>query len=720
METLNKKAINFNNCKIISDPEGYDIKQLSQNNEKTIDTIIILGDLLDSTFVLPPNFDNLDNLDIQSKINNIYKPKSYNIRNLAFVNNNNNIVAALGNRDLNKLKLRKLLEFKYKTNESLFQFEIINKTFVDLVNKLIEECNKENNNYWSISSLNDKNMFSPFWKKERSEFFIKTHFNTANNNKNINHFPNKCIDRFDRIFGMDGTVGTMSAPNLLYTIPLELKELDFISFDVEKLIKLIENFKQNKLNEKNTEIIDAENKLAACVLVFFKIALINTDLNNAHLTKQNINLVSLLAKYLKSDRTFVCAYKEFDNNNRIALFSHGGITHSFLNYDYYNFKTNLIAKVWNLINKPQPKPTSGGYLGETNNIIDVNTLKKKINTFNAMYKKNIEICLTEETQSPPMTDNLLFILCTTAPVKLVPNPNLNSNSEFNSSIHSPVLPGLIIIREEQFLIQDHITYNFFGHYPSGNGPVVDKIKINEASQSFNFQKTREKFERSNNLSQTKTNITLTYNINTDISNTLFSNIPRIDIENYKDNYSYLIFNNSNNTLNNYLNIKLSNSYLSELLKTIQKTNTNNTTTTNTNTTNSNNFLISDSTYNLFELPDDILIKVSKNDNSINNYSAQGLYYFGEKNNENNEKNNENKYFLLSYLKNFNIYNLLIEYKPPLLDGGGTVFNRKKKTSKLNGGKKKLRILTKNRKFNNINKSKKRKLKLKYKKYTNKI
>lgn len=99
-----------NPVKLISDPEGFSIFDSSNtqitdssNETKYPDTkILVLGDLLDSTGTLKND---------ESK-----KDKAYNIRNLMLVvKNQEKIKVLLGNRDLNKIKCRPLIEVKDTT-----------------------------------------------------------------------------------------------------------------------------------------------------------------------------------------------------------------------------------------------------------------------------------------------------------------------------------------------------------------------------------------------------------------------------------------------------------------------------------------------------------------------------------------------------------------------------------------------------------------------------
>jgi hypothetical protein len=328
-------GIDLNNCRIISDPEGYDINQLLNDKEgKNINNgnILVLGDLLDSTFI-----EDKDNKDKTTKMKN---QKKFNIRNLHLVNESTNIFVAMGNRDLNKIKCRQLLTFKEDKEQEFYNF--LNKIgqeqsdetslFLDIVVEFIKlsgfEINKNNTsntNPWNIEKLTDENGFSPFWNKTRT-------IDIWNGKNQVYSQNTACFDRFNIIFGRDGKVGTMSAQNLLTTIYYELDELNFFNF--------LRNSSPYGYYSayKNSNL---DNFKAACVLVFFKLALMDND--SLEVTSKNINLVGLLRKFYTRPQNFICAYKEFgdDKNKQIALFSHGGINSEFIkNNSFYEFKLN--------------------------------------------------------------------------------------------------------------------------------------------------------------------------------------------------------------------------------------------------------------------------------------------------------------------------------------------------------------------------------------------
>jgi hypothetical protein len=616
-----KQNINLDNCRIISDPEGYDINQLLNigKSVQPLETgdILILGDLLDSTFAAgKPSLDQL-------------KTKSYNIRNLDLVNKNDNIHVAMGNRDLNKIKLKQLLALEDNLLADKPQY-----SFNDIVIKLKEMCSNPTNP-WIVKKLTDENGFSPFWNLNRNK----------NKDENIGRWkqttaytrPTKtCIERFNIIFGQDGPVGTMSAQNLLETIPMELEELGFIN----------ENF-----------ATDNETK-AACVIAFFKLALMDSTTKFQIMSSNsnsNINIVGILRRFYEREQNFVCAYTEFGNeeneeNKQIALFSHGGITKSFIETKgFYEFKLKSSCTDEQCITVEEPS-ISGGFLGDAKQV-SLDQIKNRIDEYNGNYKTTIRQCLEEPISKDNITpsENALYLLATSAPTKV---------DKYDAEKHSPIMPGIYNMRKEAIICSSATIYNFFGHKPDGFGPVVDK------------------FTNNNNIS---------YNINCDFSNTLIGNLGRVKGD-LRENYAYLKSIINNNILKLYNNSKI---IVSDSLK-------NNLTANNLRKDGS---LFSDSKYNLLELPDDILSYAADNDKQ---YSALGKYISRNGNN-----------YLLTLAKGFTVKPIVLtndkkQLNPNSTFAGGskTKTTRNKKRTTTNKRRKgtkgrKGRKGTKGRKIKNI-------------------
>ena len=91
---------------VISDPEGANIRDMIPKFVTLTNKIKITGDIMDSTYISPEYKKSLEFKNF----------KSFNIRNLMYVVNNENVSVIFGNRDLTKLK--GIIGFKKKHNHN--------------------------------------------------------------------------------------------------------------------------------------------------------------------------------------------------------------------------------------------------------------------------------------------------------------------------------------------------------------------------------------------------------------------------------------------------------------------------------------------------------------------------------------------------------------------------------------------------------------------------
>lgn len=494
----------------ISDPEGYDINQLINNNKESNNrpsennNLVILGDLLDSTL-------------IGGNINDFLDKKSFNLRNIANFMNNDNIYAALGNRDLNKLKCLKLLmldnegnnnnnnKYWYKkyNNLSDMAYNLIDRTKPD------KRGNYKGNSLWYVKSLTNKNGWAPVWNNK---------FKDKWNNESPES-QNRCLDRFNIIFGADGAVGTMSAQNLLHTIPHELKQLNLIN--------------NNNYND--------EFKAALVLCVFI---LLLSDCKDGEIMNLKINgknLVGMLRNYYINDRTFVCYYidKGLEGLKKLYLFSHGGMTSQFFDNDINKLLPNFKLNNGNISisNSTSVNGTStGGKIIEKYKEYNIETIKYKIKTYNEEYKKLIKKVLNEYSSSETSSEELKILLTTAPYIYKQDEQNI-----YSAVLYSPVVPGFKNMRNNTInVINYKLCYNIYGHTPDGYSPIIDYVMKEDKIKG--------------------------YNINCDISNTLIGNTFRANINN--NNYSYLLFYLNQNKISNNTSISLNeqNEQLKELGK----------------------------------------------------------------------------------------------------------------------------------------------------------
>ena len=258
----------------ISDPEGYDITTLL---DTSTDEYIICGDLFDSTSTKK----GIPSDAIHSNL------KSNNLKNIRTILNNN-IKLIFGNRDLNKLKCRYLNELG-DSNELVVKF---NNGNIDLSINSYQDLKKIlSKEPWKIDSMNE---WYTFWAKDvgsKKDWTSKTDYTNQ-----------PFFARFIEIFGGDNVKGTMSADNLLYTIPYEI---GIYSTD--------------------------EDYNAFIVLAIFKSMLLSEYIKTDESIKGMTNSSAVkgwLYNLFTSSKNKSCSISK--NANKVFLYSHGGITKSLL------------------------------------------------------------------------------------------------------------------------------------------------------------------------------------------------------------------------------------------------------------------------------------------------------------------------------------------------------------------------------------------------------
>jgi len=515
----NKKSniIVLNNSmsfRLISDPEGFAIEQLSNITSLSSDEkLIILGDLIDSTcgtydFPKPPSEILMEKFGDKST-----NKKAFNLRNLQWITdeeNNKKIEAVLvGNRDLNKLKCIPLLNFRDNT-----KWWDNGNSYLEIAENLVKTL-EPNGNGWSINDENLKKYWYPWWNNK---------FVSEQKEWNPKVDPeNHCLRRFQLIFGADGSVGTMSADNLLETIPMEL-------FQTKKIV-------EDKFN------MLTPNTKAALVLVVFRRLLLPIPRDKGKLTFDG-----LLYNYFKNEKVKVCYHKDFGDED-LAIFSHAGMTKTFFdNDDLIKTYTTLMTKivldpdknVKQIVSSINKREKIGGFYRKTENKIAKHTIMDRIDLFNNKTKKLIEGVLeiqqTNVSQPSPSTEELVLILLG---VPLLPHDIREQNKNLNPESVGPIQPGIIKFRKNpsfHFTLYEGDLYQFVGHAPLGYGPTIDL---------YEYEKTNnEEKEETNNEEKEETNNEVKHVfVNVDISNSLIGHIDLTDTT--KDNYCYVKYDNKN-------------------------------------------------------------------------------------------------------------------------------------------------------------------------------
>ncbi len=515
---------NYKDCVVISDYEGQELP--SKEKEK----YIICGDILDSTVggSEQPHFKK-DNVKIG--IHN----KDFNIRNmLKIVNNPDKYMLIFGNRDINKLKTGPLTLISSTDSKNDGLVKNFNNGMINLSFKTYETYIKQKANLkWQANIKH----WLPFWNGTITPKLFGNSIENEDNFKkwteNENNFTSNNFDippiqkpdgtiieqppfltRFRRIFGTDGSEGTMSAGNLLYGIPREVLGQE----------------EYNKVYEK-------EDYLAFITLAVFRVMCISPDLytrdiksytNNILTTTLNTtDLKGLLVKFYKAKNTNFIGY--IDLSNKLILFSHGGVTNKILENNYEN-QISHFNKETNGKKNIKILTQSGGSIPKSSKEI-----KNKIECINNFLNLQIENILDQNPEENQKflipSQQMLTIMALSAPY-IPPD-----KTDFVNT--SPINPGIAILLKDKFFCSDKKLVQILGHIPKGfatglykftqpkNGREGDLYELNiinlDISQSFKYGHMSGKSD--NNITISKEDIFINTYIDT------------IDIPLYNESYT---------------------------------------------------------------------------------------------------------------------------------------------------------------------------------------
>ena len=467
----------------ISDLEGISIGSSVPECEKCQNNncpckVYICGDIIDSTLSIPTNTKENKEL-FEDKLN---EHKIFNLRNIYDIITNDKYKLILGNRDINKIKCISLCKLKNTNNNEIIKG--FNNSGINLTEDSYGQLKKAITIDPWVSNM--KNWYT-FWSAQIKD--QKWEKKDWTNTTTYNNEP--FLTRFDEIFGVDNVKGTMSAQNLLNTIPIE------------------------------TGIITAENieKADKDYLAFIVLAIFNSMLqmhepttNDGEkiewdmLTKTNSSFCKgwLYKLYTTSN---VCECLEI--NNKLFLFSHGGITTDLINEveKVKAYKNKLMEKKNDLKQLLTDADTflqhftqqKGGNYSETKNSIESITIIKSIKSINEIFKQSIKNIFIKSNQilgnfvefSP--NGDMLFILSMSAPfnceTKFKNNKTLCANT-IDTVIYSPIQPGYANMRKNNFVSPGKTIYQIFGHQPVGFGTTIDLIeKDNNKTFLINLDKS---------------------------------------------------------------------------------------------------------------------------------------------------------------------------------------------------------------------------------------
>ena len=465
----------------ISDPEGHDI--LAHRTLGPDDRLYILGDLTDSTAATA--FENLPGF---------LQRKSFNLRNIMHVVNDERVHLVLGNRDLNKIRCVALNKLNPDVGRLVAEFnhgrvQLSHARYAELKDHVCEWMVRHNRSPWQACMSN----WYPFWnpRTQAAHWAAKRHPSSHSRS-----YP--FLARFADVFGLDdGTVGTMSAQNLLYTIPFE------IGIDVQLPAK---NEMEKGVDAQYGVRNETLDYYAFIVLAVYNSMLEPIRTRSSHRYALPVAGRTLTAEFcrgalysmLTSRRSAVCRVFDLPASNQIILCSHGGFTSNMLNQS----GPVSIETIWDAITRSFDKKDlmyniltdarrfTGGYYSTPSDkpTYTVGEITRRVTQINRIFSE----CIRHSFASSAPTDGLptphmLFLQVMSTPFDCralqVAAPTLDCSQHMASTSISPIQPGYRHARVHHFFVHDRSLFNLFGHLPVGYATTIDLFE-NKKAQCF--------------------------------------------------------------------------------------------------------------------------------------------------------------------------------------------------------------------------------------------
>ena len=431
-----------------------------------------------------------------------------------------NVKLIFGNRDLNKLKCKYLCTLKEIDNNPVITeltqinnfIDSFNKGNIDLsfdtYNTFINYITKYTDKIKDIWAINNLNSWYPFWGGIDREKKGKTQKDWSKSEYDINKI---FYERFIEIFGQDTVKGTMSADNLLISIPAELKDTNFFTATTTR---------------------DKDYK-AFVILALFKSMCISDDsakeCDIKYITNSSKVKGWLYKMYKKGQPFDVIDAKNngtnsVKDNNNIYLLSHGGLTKNLINGDKQNDKSNtysdrltlMLTKLGktdteikefisnaSLFYEPSDTVATGGFYDDNidttydHKKFDLNKTDSTKNILSHAYfiiKNAINKILNNDNMDKPDV-YMLFLLIITSPFdckkyleklktdKYDPNKKL-CDKMYSSQQTGPIMPGIFNMRKLMYTCIDRQLYQIIGHRPVGIGATMDEFKDSSNNVSY--------------------------------------------------------------------------------------------------------------------------------------------------------------------------------------------------------------------------------------------
>jgi hypothetical protein len=495
-KSVNKSDIssfiqNHSDIIIVSDTEGFmpqaQIDKIMEYSASASPSngVIFNGDTLDYTITFGTEKDAKDVINSE----NACALKLLKALVEGMTKQNRSVVCNIGNRDLNKIKLLALLltneeEEEDEDEEKKNTWWTNGNTYKEIATNLLEKFKSSRckANFWRF---NDLKTINPYWNTKNSAFNPRW-----NSTKEI--IATTLFDRYEYIFGADPGKGTISAPNNIDYMPVEL------------------DIKTN----------DDELKAAIVFTMYARMLFMKYE------PKPGIfQYDGILREYLLKSNA--ASYAFIDKN--LLLFGHGGFTDSFFEKEsavkilkdilLKNQNQDRFDTVQDLTYKPLALAQSGGSFNiKVEKIQDFDNaiqdiMKSLLDDPDANVDLTSEKYIKDKKGRKYLSDELsiLNILCTPAS-----NHDIFKEDSFKQyttelspiQVSTPIKSNLAqTSSSEPAEFPYPLVYNIFSHIPKGFGYSFGKSGSN------------------------------THFINTDFSNSFFKDVTLLD--DYNNNYLLL-------------------------------------------------------------------------------------------------------------------------------------------------------------------------------------
>jgi len=499
--------LNENETLICSDYEGTlpiaQIQKFVEFASTEGKQVIYLGDIFDNTSKCAKDSnDNLCSLKILKLL----------------IDNPSRSRYVVGNRDINKIKLIPLLQYKngekwwhtpvqppvqpperskwklnnathtkWVKNNKMNKSKIsvipeIKDVYIDIAVKLINTMNDSPTNIWKDETMKD---YIPFWsnkKPKELDYWLS--------GKYIDKMTS-LYERFVRIFGLDTVIGTMSADTILTGIPNELfpneinNIIELIKAKItykDKLIAtqkahhgILEEIQEGKkgklVDMKDDNILNFEIRSAIVFTVFMRMldkSLFIENLSDRQKKTEINSIDGYLWKYLTTAAPALYAKTETE----LLLFSHGGVTNDFIKTDSLTILQSPDID-WEKVLKSTTKVQPLGEDKQTASTPD--DIIKSINDYKDKYFKILSKCFnTFNESSVTINKDLMILLAISAPAE----NNIELFEKYTTSSFTPIQPKKPKSTNLSIKGNTLKIYSFWGHASICFGYGFKKVNEN--------------------------------------------------------------------------------------------------------------------------------------------------------------------------------------------------------------------------------------------------